>query len=93
MGKVIGIEDDELRRLIREEVEKALEKHGHSQTTHHQQDDELIRSLSGICKLFNCSHPKAQKIKNSIPKELYTQHGRIFAIRKSVLLDNYNKSK
>jgi hypothetical protein len=91
MGKLIVIEEEDLRKIIREEVAEALAQSGHSSVVHKQQNDELISSLNGICKLFKCSHPKAQKIKNSIPKELYAQHGRIFAIRKSVLLNNYNK--
>lgn len=91
MGKLIVIEEEDLRKIIREEVAEALAQSGHSSVDNKQQDDELISSLDGICKLFRCSPPKAQKIKNSIPKDLYTQHGRIFAIRKSVLLNNYNK--
>ena len=52
--------------------------------------DDLITDLAGIAKLFNCSLPKAQNIKNSIPKNMYKQYGRIFAIQKQVLLAGNN---
>lgn len=86
MGRVIVIDEDDLRRIFREvldENDSTVGKHSENDCS---KDDELATSLYDIAKLFHCSLPKAQHIKNSIPKDQYFQHCRKFAIRKSVLL-------
>jgi len=56
----------------------------------------MFTSIKQIADIFKCSLPTAQKIKNSIPKELYRQCGKTFAIPKSILLsanEDLNNSK
>lgn len=86
MSRLVLIDEDDLRRIFREVLnEKDCSVSEHSENDCNK-DDDLATSLYDIAKLFHCSLPKAQHIKNSIPRDQYFQHGRKFAIRKSVLL-------
>jgi len=51
----------------------------------------MFTSIKQIADIFKCSLPTAQKIKNSIPKDLYRQYGKTFAIPKSILLNANEK--
>jgi len=73
----------ELRQIIREEIRAA---NSFSGTEINIISDEIVfTSIRQIAEYFHCSLPTAQKIKNSIPKDQYSQTGRTFAIPESVL--------
>ncbi len=96
MGKIVVIDEDDLRKIIKDVMTENLQGSTNSVIDNNKQQDELLTSLEEIAKLFNCSQPTAQKIKNSIPKDKYRQCGKTFAIPKSVLLNGnveLNKTK
>lgn len=93
MGRLILIEEDELRRIFREVLDEKDSSVGKHSENDYNNDDDLATSLYDIAKLFHCSLPKAQHIKNSIPKDQYFQHGRKFAISKSILLKSHNNNE
>ncbi|MEI8202833.1 MAG: DUF3853 family protein [Bacteroidota bacterium] len=87
MGKIIVVDEDDLRRIIREILSENKAISHDSISENRTEQDELFTSLEDIAGLFNCSLPTAQKIKNSIPKDSYRQCGKTFGIRKSILLN------
>jgi hypothetical protein len=96
MGKIIVVDEDDLSRIIRNILNENKAISLNSIIDNCNSQDEIITSLEEIEKLFNCSQPTAQKIKNSIPKDKYRQCGKTFAILKSVLLNGnieMNKTK
>lgn len=86
MGRLVLIDEEELRRIFREVLDEKIVDVGIQPGKANSEDDALCTSLYNITKLFHCSLPKAQHIKNSVPRDQYFQHGRKFAIRKSILL-------
>lgn len=84
MGKVILIEEDELKRILREVLDER--KPASIATKKSVGNGDMVTSISQIAAIFKCSLPTAQKIKNSIPKELYRQIGKTFAISRDTLL-------
>ena len=92
MEKIIVASEDDLKTILREIISEWFQSGKRPETTTDVKDDELVTNLKQIAKLFRCSLPTAQKIKNSVPKHLYAQIGKKFAIRKSVLLNTWPKS-
>lgn len=92
MEKIIVASEDDLKKILREIVSELFQSGKKSESKTVVQDEELVTNLKQISKLFRCSLPTAQKIKNSVPKHLYAQVGKKFAIRKSVLLNTWPKS-
>jgi hypothetical protein len=87
MAKFVLLDEEEIKQLFREVLDEYMNKINAAKLKNIPDYDEpLITNLKEIAKLFRCSLPTAQKIKNSIPKDLYKQTGRKFAIRKNVLL-------
>jgi len=62
------------------------EKQSFAEIMKPDEQEIMFTSIKQIADIFKCSLPTAQKIKNSIPKELYRQCGKTFAIPKSILL-------
>lgn len=91
MDRIILTSEDDLKRLLREIVSELIQSGKKPEPQQNFQEEELVTSLLHISRIFRCSLPTAQKIKNSIPKELYAQVGKRFAIRKSVLLNHRPK--
>ncbi len=92
MEKIIVASEDDLKTILREIISEWFQSGKRPEITTDVKDDELVTNLKQIAKLFRCSLPTAQKIKNSVPKHLYAQIGKKFAIRKSVLLNTWPKS-
>jgi len=86
MGKIVIIDEEDLKRLIREVLDERNISASIPSCATGPPDEDLVTSLYDIAEVLHCSLPKAQHIKNSIPKDQYFQHGRKFAIRKSILL-------
>ena len=86
MERLIVASEDDLKRILREIVSELFQSGKKSEPKADIPEEELLTSLRQIAKLFRCSLPTAQKIKNSIPTSMYAQVGKKFAIRKSVLL-------
>jgi hypothetical protein len=85
--KVIVTSEEQLKALLKEVVSEALKEAGKDLNNMDSvNNDELYTSLYDISRLFNCSLPTAQKIKHAVPRDKYTQCGRTFCIKKSVLL-------
>lgn len=88
MSKIILIEEDDLKNVMRDVLDEYVEKIIKLKTEiEDRNENELITSIAGIAQLFKCSTVTAQRIKNSIPKHLYSQHLRTFAIPKKLLLE------
>ncbi|MEI6765297.1 MAG: hypothetical protein WCM76_06620 [Bacteroidota bacterium] len=85
MGRIIVLDEDDLRRIFKEVLAESRISPDTIENIVGQ--EELLTSLGAIAKLFHCSLPTAQKIKNTIPKNLYRQYGKTFAIPRNVLLD------
>lgn len=92
MDRIIVSTEDDLKRLLREIVSELFQSGKKSEPKADIPEEELVTSLLQISKLFRCSLPTAQKIKNNIPASMYAQVGKKFAIRKSVLLTVRPKS-
>jgi len=93
MEKLVITTEDDLRKIILDGLEKFFSDKKGNIPEGNTIEDVLITNLVGIAKLLHCSLPTAQKIKNAIPKEMYLQVGKKFAIKKSVLLKSYTNSK
>ena len=91
MDRIIVTSEDDLKRLLKEIVGELIQSGKNPYPQQNKAEEELVTSLLHISKIFRCSLPTAQKIKNSIPKEQYAQIGKRFAIRKSVLLSHWPK--
>ena len=57
-----------------------------SEIISNSEQEKMFTSIKQIADIFKCSLPTAQKIKNSIPKAMYRQIGKTFAIPSSLLL-------
>ncbi|MEI6122048.1 MAG: hypothetical protein WCQ95_00330 [Bacteroidota bacterium] len=89
MGKIVLIDEDDLRRIFREVLDERKTFIGNLIENTTPADNFLCTSLYDIAQVLHCSLPKAQHVKNSIPKSQYFQHGRKFAISKIVLLNSH----
>ncbi|MBM3437147.1 MAG: DUF3853 family protein [Bacteroidetes bacterium] len=81
---IIMLTKDELRQLIREVIQETIIP---KEITLPRQEEVYLTSIKELAKFFKCSLPTAQKIKNSIPKDLYAQYGKRFSIPLSLLLE------
>ena len=54
-------------------------------------EDIQITSLRQLAQVLDCSLPKAQSVKNSLPPECFFQSGRKFSISKNWLLNEWPK--
>lgn len=52
-----------------------------------------VYGLRGVMKLFNCSQPTAQKIKNGIIKDAVSQHGRKIIVDADLAMELFKNSK
>jgi hypothetical protein len=89
MGKLVVIDEEDLKRLFREVLDERKTSNGNQVENTIPADNFLCTSLYDIAQVLHCSLPKAQQVKNSIPKDQYFQHGRKFAISKTVLLNSH----
>lgn len=52
-----------------------------------------VYGLRGIQKLYNCSQPTAQRLKNGIIKEAVSQHGRKIVVDADLAMQLFKNSK
>ena len=55
------------------------------------QEDIQITSLKQLAEVLDCSLPKAQSVKNSLPSGSFFQQGRKFSISRNWLLHEWPK--
>ena len=67
MEKIIVASEDDLKTILREIISEWFQSGKRPEITTDVKDDELVTNLKQIAKLFRCSLPTAQKIKNSVP--------------------------
>jgi|GEM_PF-1971985 hypothetical protein len=94
MVNVILLEEEDIKRILREILDEYFGKNSISRNkTTDDYNEPLITNLQDIAKLFRCSLPTAQKIKNSVPKHLYSQFNKKFVISRRVLLEAHMRIK
>lgn len=52
-----------------------------------------VYGLRGIQKLFNCSQPTSQRLKNGIIKDAVSQHGRKIVVDADLAMELFKNSK
>lgn len=52
-----------------------------------------VYGLKGICELFDCSHSKAQQLKDEVIKEAVSQNGRKIVVDADHALELFNERK
>jgi len=93
MEKLVITTEEDLKKIIHDGLEKFFSNRKDNVPEGNTVEDVLLTNLGGIAKLLHCSLPTAQKIKNAIPKDMYLQVGKKFAIKKSILLKSYTNAK
>lgn len=52
-----------------------------------------VYGLKGICELFDCSHSKAQQLKDEVIKEAVSQNGRKIVVDADLAIELFNERK
>lgn len=90
----IEVEESDLMNLMQKVIQLGGITTSIEQTEPNKvEDGKVFTSIRQIANHFQCSIPTAQKIKNAIPREQYSQTGRTFAIPESVLLKQNDLNK
>ena len=87
--RIVLIEEEELRKIISEELGRFLTHRNESTTS---QLLKYVYGLNGIAELFNCSIPTANRIKNSGKiSDAISQFGRIIITDKEKAIELFGK--